>query len=129
MFVEKLSKEEIEDYLKKYIWPNRKYAFLIGPKNVENFKVEDGQISCNIPTIDYIFRDFRLTEFSSYTAPEFEIRPSWLKFMYSKFGVEYKKAFLEFRAYNKNAAMRKAEEKYDNQTNEFAKNFDAGQGK
>ncbi|MBO4412646.1 MAG: hypothetical protein J5779_01365 [Clostridia bacterium] len=121
-----MSQEEIEDYLKKYIWPNRRYAHLINAKKVGNFKVTDGKITCDIEYIFYTFKDFSLSESASERC---EIEPTWLTFMYSKFGPIYKKTFLDFRAYNKSAAILEAEKKYDSETNFFAKSLDYGQEK
>ncbi|MBO4412645.1 MAG: hypothetical protein J5779_01360 [Clostridia bacterium] len=141
MFVEKLTKEDIEDYLKKYIWPDRKYAFYMNTKTVNNFEIKNGQITCNISNFDtndryaafkditYIYYTFRDFTFSEIGALKPEIKQTWLEFMYSKFGEEYKKAFLNYRANGKDVEIEKTKQKYDQQTKDYLDSLDNGQGK
>lgn len=126
MFVEKLTKEDIVEYLKKYVWSYRKYAFLRSPKTVENFEVKNGQITCDLNDIGvyYTFRDFT---FSEVVTEKPEIEQSWLNFMYAKFGEEYKKAFLNYRANRKDVEIEKAKQRYDQQTKDYVASLDASQ--
>ena len=56
-----------------------------------------------------------------------EIEQSWLNFMYAKFGEEYKKVFLNYRANRKDVEIEKAKQRYDQQTKDYVAGLDASQ--
>ena len=126
MYIEKLTDEEIKSYVDCY-YSNPKYD--LAKQYNGNFSVV--KITRKKGKITVFLRDRSNIEIT-----DFDYKPShiirllsgmhdknWLKFMYEKFGEEYKTAFLEFRKEATNQLLDKENSRLQSQTAEYEKMF------
>ena len=68
MFVEKLSKEEIVDYLKENVWSRNTGLYGKNPeKHIIYFDVVNGEIHLKADMFRYVFSDFSFSDLSFLT--------------------------------------------------------------
>ena len=121
MFVEKLSKKDIIEYITKYELPNyddyvkSQYDF----SAITNYKVGEGKITFKIRDKKFKFTDFDYT--TNYTIALYNgvHHKRWLSFMYKRFGEEYRQAFLSFREQEKIAVLNATEKRFDEDTEKY----------
>ena len=95
-FVSKLNKDE----LLKFLIDNPMYLsdYAKSKEEIEfhTFFKEEDKITASVYDVKYTFTNFNMTtDKIKYLVPHYE--KSYLKFMYEKFGEEYKQAFIEHR--------------------------------
>ena len=150
MFVEKLSMEDIKDYIlnvdsKKMPFDNIKNQYDF--KKMTNYKAEDGKIMFTVPvtTIHYNKKNSLVEDNLYYTntcekkfvISDYDFKDEevfnlelgaqnldWLKFMRSKFGVIYLAAYFEYRENQKNAILKNVVQKYDCTTELYKKELE-----
>ena len=123
MFIEKLQKEDFVSFIKEIT--NGKYFMIDGLFNVDsikNFKYEDGVVSFKNRYLVFTFSDFSYRNSADVKRiiPQKEYNERWLRFMYLKFGDEYKKAFLFHRIQCKANAITDFASNYDKETKSYA---------
>ena len=126
MFVEKLTKEDIVEYLKENVWSRNTGLYGKNPeKHIIYFDVENGEIHLKADIFRYVFSDFSFSEYSTFLQCRTMPNNKYLKLMYSRFGEDYKKEFLKFRETEKARVLNS----FDDETKNFASNLSNDQGK
>ena len=123
MFVEKLKKEDFVQFIKEIT--NGKFFMISGlydTTKLENYKVEDGKVTFNNTYIKFVFTDFNFTDSGreNRIVPQKEYSKRWLKFMYERFGEQYKSAFLAHRKELRSDALKNFASSYDENTKKYA---------
>ena len=126
MFIERLNKEEIINYckddLKKF---QEEIPFLyFNPDEVNKYTLSDGKVTLDISGVSYNISDFDLTNYDKVRHDRSTANIDWIKFMYKKFGEEYKKAFLLNREEQKNKMIEETINKFDSFTVECEKSLE-----
>lgn len=121
MFVEKLSKEDLIDYISKYELVNYdEYARSQYDFNaITNYNVREGKITFRINDKKFKFTDFDYTTNFIIRFQKGTHNEKWLHFMFKKFGNPYKVAFLTFREQEKKRVLEKTEKNFDDKTLEY----------
>ncbi len=125
MFVEKLTMTDIKTFLEnrfgkiETLIPN----LFVFDNPIYYVNNNDKIVFCT-EYVKYTFTDFEFVSCAKHGTINPEINnKSWLKFMYNKFGDEYKKEFLKMREAKKESQMRKYENSYDNETKKLEEGF------
>ena len=126
MFIERLNKEEIINYCKDDL---RKFQeeipFLyFNPDEVNKYTLADGKVTLDISGVSYSISDFDLTNYDKVRHDSSTADIDWIKYMYKKFGEEYKKAFFSYREEQKNKTVAETINKFDSFTSECEKSFE-----
>lgn len=126
MYIEKLTDAEIKSYIDSY-YSDPKYD--LAKQYNSNFSVvkitrKQGKITAflhdrsNIEITDFDYKPSHIIRLCSGMHDK-----NWLKFMYEKFGEEYKIAFLEFRKETTNQLLDKENSRLQSLTAEYEKMF------
>lgn len=123
MFIEKLSQEDIAYFLSnKHFGIKTKIPDIHKFDNPVAFNKFNGALVFESEYICYIFTDYEYAEIDKNRTngknKGFVTRfdKDWINFMYNRFGEKYKTSFSEYRQANKKAALKQAEQKYDEET-------------
>lgn len=124
MFIQKLNKSDFVNFIKA-IYSNTNYLidFTQDIDNMISFKKTDKRVVIKTPNIIYNFTDFDFQKSGNYNLIDGNHDKRWLKFMYGKFGDEYKQAFLVYRETEKQQVLERCSKKFDSYTEEFTKQF------
>ena len=121
MFVERLTIEDIKEYIINYElsqyddFVKKDYDF----NAVSNLKVSDGKITFRIRDIKFKFTDFDYKSNRIISLYDGVHSKRWLNFMYKRFGEEYRQAFLSFREQEKIAVLNATEKRFDEDTEKY----------
>ena len=158
MFVEKLTKEDLIDFIKcKNFTSDEDEKVVFDFDNMTDLVVKSGKVSFSLPYKKYTkpyryilnhcsrIPDFKTREVEGFLIIEafdfgfsidetFSIRndvlnKSWLRFMYSKFGEKYKKEFLKFREAKKAEVLKATASEFDNETKKWTNSLEDCQEK
>lgn len=118
MFVEKLTKDEIIDFITNHEIAKRndyvkvQYDF----NEIDNYNVSESEITFRIRDKKFKFTDFDYS--SNYTNTSYSglHDKNWLRFMYNRFGNPYKIAFLSFREQEKRDILEATAKRFDEDT-------------
>jgi len=126
MFVERLSKEELEEFAKrdKYVEEGRIVRNSYDENQVRYFEVCDGRVTFSIGRVDFLFTDFDCSNnyvFRSYNGSH---NKDWLAFMFEKFGMEYKLAFYKYRTMEKRRLLKQLSDRIDSDNARYEKIFE-----
>ena len=126
MFVEKLTKDDIVNYIANYEIVKydesvkRQYDFNL----ISNYKVTAGKITFSIRNINFEITDFDFE--TNYTIKLKGVHnKNWLNFMYEKFGDAYKKAFLAYRSQEKKKLLEETAKNFDDDTADYEGGLEA----
>ena len=114
MFVEQLKKEDFLQFTLRNDFV--KEEFLRCGNSIDiirDFEVSDGRVTFSIGRVDFVFTDFDVYNnymFRSYNGAHDK---AWLKFMYDKFGMEYKHEFYKFRTQEKRRFLKSVSDRID----------------
>ena len=142
MFVEKLKKEDIISFIKANCvdnveyekakpgeseeykrlrefsndWKKQEIDRIYDTSRIKNYETKDGKISFEINSKKFTFTDFDFIQSGVIKLKSYALDTDWLKFMASKFGDEYKKAFATHRQQEKEEYLKNESKKFDDYT-------------
>lgn len=121
MFIEKISKEEIiafsKDFLKKFQEENPHIYFELN--QIFRYKKNKGVVTFALSGVAFTVSDFDFKNDYLTNCNRFGVDKAWLKFMYDKFGEEYKKAFFKNREKQRQLVIKETANKFDLSTAEY----------
>lgn len=120
MFIERLTKQDIKEYLENSGEIELFLPIIFDDDNIAKC-IKNGEITFYAGNSVCFASDYQFTRLGLIQLVRCNHNKKWLKFMHNKFGEEYKAAFVEQRKLEREQALAEYAKKFDQNTEEFEK--------